>query len=171
MKVASTTMAFLACALLVSGLVVYEGADAAGRTAFAAPNSAILAINNGNGPPPPLKSGCTSLVLDSSHSTIPQFGGSPASMAYGCGVGGASPAIVTSHSHSSKKLTATPVFSNPLGWSLGLREATGLGGCSSGVIPLISETPVTLSPSTNYSYCLTTTDASTFSPFSVTWTQ
>ena len=169
MKVASTTMAFLACGLLVSGLVVYVGADAAGRTAFAAPNSAILAINNGNGPPPPLKSGCTSLVLDSSHSTIPQFGGSPASMAYGCGDGG-SPAFVTTQSHSTKKLTATPVFSGPQGWSLGLREATGPSACSSGVISLISGTPVTLSPSTGYSYCLTTTNASTFSPFSVTWT-
>ena len=169
MKVASATATFLAPVLMVIGLLAL-GAATTGRAAFAAPSSAIFPVDGVRGPPPPLKSGCSNLVLDKAHSTIPTFAGGPASLAYGCGDGGGAPAFVTTQSHSVKKLTVTPLFSAPAGWILGLSRATGSWGCSSGITPLKSGTPVTLSPRTDYSYCLTTTGASSFSPFPVTWT-
>ena len=169
MRVAPATVTFLASALLVVGLIIGV-TEAIPLTPFAAPTMAILSVQRG-GPPPPLKSGCGSLTLDMARSSIPPFAGSPATLLYGCGHGGRSPAFTTTRSHSEKKLTATPVFSVPQGWNLGLSELAGSGECTSGVITLKSGTPITLSPGTGYIYCLTTSGASSFFPFSIAWTR
>ena len=172
MKIAGRmTVIFMACVLVVVGFVAHGWAGAIGVVTYSAPSSAILIIDDGSGPPPPLRSGCSSLMLNTVQSSNPSVAGSPATLAYGCGIGGESSAFTTTQSNSAKKLTAVPVFSVPQEWSLELSQATGSGECASRMIPLTSGTSVTLSPSTGYIYCLTTTDALSFSPFSVTWTQ
>ena len=165
------TVIFAACVLVVVGFVAHGWAGATGLVTYSAPSSAILSIDDGSGPPPPIRSGCSSLMLNAAQSMNPSVAGSPATLAYGCGIEGESPAFTTTQSHGAKKLTAIPIFSVPQGWGLELSQATGSGECTYRTIPLTSGTPVTLSSGTGYTYCLTTTDASSFLPFSVTWTQ
>ena len=120
--------------------------------------------------PPVVSSGCARLTL-SHQSTVPSFAGAPADLVYGCGRNGGRPAFSTGHSHGGKPLLLTPTFSLPTGWTLSVGKARLLHECSprDRMVVLGSGRSTVLQPDTDYVYCLTTTSASSFATFSVTW--
>jgi hypothetical protein len=109
---------------------------------------------------PYLTGKCSSLVLEPSLSNIPLAGGS-GFLLYSCST---SAAFVP----TTNPGPATPKFNLPTGWTLSVAPSTA--DCI-GVTNLTSGTPVTLTISAGYDYCLTTTSASNFSSFDVLWTQ
>jgi hypothetical protein len=121
--------------------------------------------------PPTLKSGCATLVLDSSQSIIPKFAGNPSTLVYGCGKKGAGSAFTTAPSPNSMTSTIVATFAIPTGWRLGVGVAKPSRDCSTsdGVVTLTSGSELTLRSGTNYIYCLTTGSASSFKTFTVTW--
>jgi hypothetical protein len=120
---------------------------------------------------PTLKSGCVTLVLDSSQSTIPKFAGDPSTLVYGCGKKGAGSAFTSAPSPSSVTSIIVATFAIPTGWSLGVGIAKPSGDCTASdkVVTLTSGSALTLQSGTNYIYCLTTGSASSFKLFTVTW--
>lgn len=137
---------------------------------FAAPAEIDFATGPSH-PPSQITSGCDAPALNPTQSIVPTDAGKPATLAYGCGGGGASAAFATGHSHSTKRLTVTPVFTLPEGWSLGIGAVAPSGECSSGEVALSSGTALVLSPDTSYVYCLSATNALSFSSFLVSWTR
>ena len=106
-----------------------------------------------------------SLVLDSSSSTIPSSSGLPAVIVYDCGV--SNPAFTS----GSVAVPTTPTFTVPTGWTLGLDTISDPTPCSSIALYLATGTPVTLASGAQWFYCLTTSSASTYASFSITWSQ
>jgi len=133
----------------------------------------IVANNNRNRPPPAaLTSLCSNLALDSKQSKLPSFAGRPATLVYACNKNGYQ-AFFTSFSRRAGTQAVTPLFALPPGWTLSVGVARPSGECSSkdGLVKLTTGTPVTLPAGTNYIYCLTTSSASNFASFTISWTQ
>lgn len=110
-----------------------------------------------------------SLVLDTTDSVI-QSQGQGATLVYACGATSATPAFTTSNVGGQ----ATPTFTVPTGWSLGIITTNSPGLCSGSpqsVEPLSSGASISFGTSLSYVYCLTAASASDFTSFSVTWSQ
>lgn len=104
------------------------------------------------------------LYLDPNTSTSPLVSGTAATLVYSCtATGGAGSEAFDSA--PGVGVGVTPTFSVPTGWSL---SVSSLESCAT-PIALTSGTLVSLTSSTAYWYCLTSTSASTFSGFSVSW--
>ncbi len=167
----------VAALLLVGGFIAYSATDLFNvQSGFLFANPMVLAFEGSVGTyhphsPPPLRSGCSDLALDSDQSSIPSFAGRPATLVYGCGKGGDRPALETAESRTGNTPSATPMFTLPSGWTLSIGKTKSSGECSSrdGMITLSSGTPITLHSGTDYVYCLTTSSASSFPTFSITW--
>jgi len=108
------------------------------------------------------------LVLDSAASTIPSYSGLPAALVFGCDSSGD-----TAFS-SQSFVTATPIFTVPSGWSLAIVNQGALGECNTTSPPtsltLTSGVPFSFS-AVSIDYCLYSSSATTFPPFTVTWSQ
>lgn len=112
-----------------------------------------------------LFSQCNGITQSSKSNT--SYAGSPAQILYGCYSFGNIIAAFYTNGTTSSSVMATPTFTEPTGWTLGL---TDNGGCIS-TITLTSGAAISLSGGTNYLYCLTTSSASNFTSFSITWSQ
>jgi len=159
MKLTRTVMIFAAVLLLSGGLVAYAATTLFTQT-FPSQTFTTPTLVAG--------SGCTSgnLVLDSSASTIPVYAGSPALIVYACSTSGA-----TAFNIVGPSVTVTPTFTVPTGWTLGIDTAADACKTTTG---LTSGSPITLSQSVFSGagwYCLTTSSASNFTSFSITWSQ
>ena len=173
-------MLFVAVLLLGGSFIVYAAADLFNvQSNFVAANPMVLAFEGSLGTRhpslshPPLRSDCSRLTLDSEQSTIPSFAGRPATLVYACGKGGDRPAFVTTESRSDNSPSTTPIFTVPPGWTFSIGKAKSSGECSvdNKMVSLSSGIPITLPSSTDYVYCLATTSASSFSTFSISWSQ
>jgi hypothetical protein len=122
---------------------------------------------------PPLVSICSNLVLNSAQSIQPQFSGRPSSLVFSCGKSGNLPAFLSLFTGKGKSLSVTPIFTIPTGWTLSVGKSRLTGECTSTdqMVALSSGSSVTLHPLTAYVYCLTTPSASSFTTFSVSWSQ
>ena len=105
------------------------------------------------------------LYLDPNTSTNPLIAGKSALLGFTCTTtgGAGSEAFDT----AGGTVSVTPTFTVPTGWSLGV---SSLEACTTPT-GLTSGTPVTLTSSSPYWYCLTSTSASTFTSFAITWAQ
>jgi len=110
-----------------------------------------------------------SLVLNSGASEVPAYAGSPSYLQYDCG-GGPGQQAFSSTGTTSTTATATPTFTLPSGWSLSV-QGYGDGCFAVGNTILTSGTPVGLTGGSTYEYCLTSSSASTFTSFAITWSQ
>ncbi len=141
-------------------------------SSFAASDQIVYNSMPSASSPPQLLSGCSRMTLNVHQSKIPSFSGRPAVLVFGCGRGGNLPALLTVGSRHSS-LTFVPTFSLPFGWSLGIARVQPSMECSSSspsrLLELTSGGPATLTPLTQYIYCLTATSASSFSTFSIAW--
>jgi hypothetical protein len=103
----------------------------------------------------------------------PTYSNNPSALGYGCGAGGDS--AFTVQGTSSIQVTVTPTFSVPTGWSL--YAVSTPGWCEvpeptvSQVVPLTSGSPLTFNGGSSWVYCLTSSSASTFAAFTITWSQ
>ena len=131
----------------------------------------LLAPVGNRHPPLALESGCNRLKLDKSESTVPSFAGSPSTLVYACNPG--SPAFSTLKSASGSTPSVIPIFSVPSGWTLGVGISRPSGECSSKnrVVTLISGGAIVLRSGAKYVYCLSSPSASSFTMFSISWSQ
>jgi len=118
-----------------------------------------------------LVSGCNRLVLDKAESIIPTYAGNPATLVYGCSLGGLFPAFWTTSPRGAQHSPFTPTFTLPRGWSLSIGTWQLSRQCTSQdkTTPVTSGHPVVLPPGSLFIYCLTARGASSFSSFSLTW--
>lgn len=135
------------------------------------PHFMLLAPVGNRHPPPAIKSGCDRLKLDKRESTVPSFAGSPSTLVYACNAG--SPAFSTAKSARGSTLSVIPIFSVPSGWTLGVGISQPSGECSSKnrIVTLISGSPIVLRSGAKYVYCLSSPSASSFTMFSISWSQ
>ena len=152
-------MLFAAVTLLSSGLVVYATTTLFSQT-FPSQTFTTASLSQNN---------CSPLVLEYA-STLPSFAGSPATLIYSCSLAPITvgDAAFSTTGTTSNTVTVTPTFSVPSGWALGLDKWNG--NCASPTT-LTSATPITLTGGSFFAYCLTTTSASNFTSFSITWSQ
>lgn len=106
------------------------------------------------------------------------FASNPAQMIYDCnpdplGATNTGTAAFSTQGSTSITVTATPTFTVPTGWTLGVEGKPSSGSSTecNGMTALTSGTPVTLAGGTSFVYCLSTKSASSFSSFSVSWTR
>lgn len=159
LKTSRKLMLIAAVSLLSGSMVVYAASTLFTQT-FPGQTFTVVTLTAG---------GCgSSLVLDNAFSVIPSYAGNAAYLDFDCGATGGE--AFSSTGTTSTMATATPTFTLPSGWSL---SVAGYGAsCSSpGTTPLASGTPVSLTGGTNYEYCLNSSSASTFTSFSITWSQ
>ena len=103
------------------------------------------------------------------------FAGNSASLVFDCAppptclACGSDLYAFTTQGPTSGTVTATPTFTVPTGWTLGVSTDVS-GGCT-GVLALTSGTPATLTGGSSFVYCLSTSSSSTFASFSITWSQ
>jgi hypothetical protein len=172
---------FVIFVLFGGGLVAYSATNflfTAKQSNFDPPSTvSFLAFQSGNTSrmhhlPPALRPDCKRLTLDSRQSTIPKFSGLPGVLVYACGKVG-EPAFSTVKSSNGIAPLVTPTFTAPSGWTLGVGIEQSSGECSlgDGLISLRSGISVVLVSGTNYVYCLSSTNASSFSRFSISWSQ
>ena len=160
MKITRTVMIFTTVLLLSGGLVAYATSTLFTQTFPSQTfNTASLvqgtACSGGN------------LVIYAGDSTIPKFAGSPAVITYGCDSTGSTAFSTTGT--TSNTVTATPTITTlPTGWTLTAVPFTN-SLCTG--TSLTSGSPATLTGGTNYYYCLSTTSASNFTSFAITWAQ
>jgi hypothetical protein len=148
-------LVLLAAISMLSGTMVAYAATLFTQT-FPGQTFATPSINEGT---------CTSgLVVFTSASNIPPVGGNPATIAYACDPSGSPYAF----SQNAPSVTVTPTFTVPSGWTLGVGAAAT--PCASPTT-LTSGSPVTLGgvPAGAWNYCLSTTSATTFTSFTITW--
>jgi hypothetical protein len=143
-------MIFTAFILLSGGLVTYAATNLFTQSVPGQTFNSAFLIGK-----------CSSLVLEPSLSNIP-LAGNAGFLAYDCGT---SAAFIANPAGSGP---ATPTFNVPTGWTLGVSPVSS--DCSPQTT-LTSGTAVTLTLSSGYLYCLTTTSATNFTSFSILWTQ
>ena len=156
LKTSKKLIIIAAISLLSSTMVVYAATTLFTQT-FPGQTFTVVTLTAGS---------CGgSLVLNSGLSVVPAYAGGTAYLEFDCGGSDA----FSSTGTTSTVATATPTFTLPSGWSL---SVAGLGaGCNTGTTPLTSGSPVSLTGGTPYEYCLTSSSASTFTSFSITWSQ
>ena len=163
-------MLVAAVALLSGTMVVYAATTLFTQT-FPGQTFTTLTLVEG--------SSCSggNLEIDTAGSTIPTDSGSFSRIMYDCST---SQQAFSTQGSANATITVTPTFTVPAGWALAVTGAVypfnaASQPCSSNpstVYPaLTSGTPVTLNGGTNYVYCLTSSSASTFTSFSITWSQ
>ena len=117
-----------------------------------------------------------SLVLDTGDGSIPSSAGQSAILIFACSVA-TTGSPVPAFTLTSSLVTATPTFTLPSGWSLSVDSLADnpstVGTCRGGPYEasLTSGSSITLTNVAGFVYCLTSSSASTFSSFSVTWSQ
>ena len=149
---------FSALALLSSSMVVYAATTLFTQT-FPGQTFTVITLTAGS---------CGSSLLLNSGSVVPTYAGSTAYLDYDCG-GGFGQEAFSSTGTTSTVATATPTFTLPSGWTLSVINYGS--GCNVGYTVLTSGTPISLTGGTQYQYCLTSNSASTFTSFSITWSQ
>ena len=156
-KLTRHLMLFTAVILLSGGLVAYAATTLFSQS-FPGQTFATATLTAGS---------CGgSLVLDPSLSTY-TVAGSIATLLYACDTS-ESPAFSSTGS-TSDLISVTPTFTVPSGWIL---DVDNVGdNCHAPIASLTTATPVTLPGGTNYIYCLSSSSASNFTSFSITWSQ
>jgi hypothetical protein len=157
-------MIFTVVLLLSGGLVAYAATMLFTQT-FPSQTFATGTLQAGTN--------CTggSLVLVPTGSSY-TIAGSPAILEYACNSSG-SPAF-TSTGSTSDHVNATPSFAIPSGWNLYVPlPIPGPVSCLNFTFTytLTSGTQLSIIGGTSYFYCLTTTSASNFTSFTITWSQ
>jgi hypothetical protein len=170
---------FIIFILFGGGLVAYSATNflfTAKSSSFDPPSTvSFLAFQSSSSRThhsPALRPDCNHLTLDSRQSTIPKFSGLPAVLVYACGKAG-EPAFSTVKSSNGNAPLVTPTFTGPSGWTLsvGIKQSSGECSLGDGLVSLRSGIPVVLVSGTNYVYCMSSTDASSFPKFSISWSQ
>ena len=158
LKTSRKLMLIAAVSLLSGSMVVYAATTLFTQT-FPGQTFTVVTLTAGS---------CGSSLVLNSGSVVPTYAGGAAYLEYDCG-GGVGGEAFSSTGTTSTMATATPTFTLPSGWSL---SVAGYGsGCTSGTTPLASGTPISLTGGTTYEYCLTSSSASTFTSFSIAWSQ
>ncbi len=163
MKIRSKrSLILLAAGIMISGAMVAYAATLFTQT-FPGQTFATASLTAGP---------CTNnqLVIVPSESVIPGIAGSGASIVYACGTAGTGADAAFQTATGNNPVSVTPTFTVPSGWALGVSPVSS-GPCQTGLISLTTATPVSLAGGTFYDYCLSSLSASTFTSFSITWSQ
>lgn len=166
MKIILTrTVLILALVMMLSGSLVTYAATTLFTQTFPAETFATASLNVGS------KCSGGDLVLVPADSTVPNSAGQYAALEFACDSTG--DAAFTSTGTTSTTVTVTPTFTLPSGWNffVGPQNSPTTIACSNVEYEPTSGSPVTLTGGTSYAYCLTSTSASSFSSFTVTWSQ
>lgn len=159
MRMTKALMIFTCILVLSGGLTVYAATSLFTQT-FSGQTFTTASLVEGS-------CGGT-LQLDTSLSTIPTYSGDTAAIVYDCGsANGVDPSFSTQGTISTS-VTVTPTYTVPSGWSLSLSPAD-VPSCPG--TALTSGTPISLQGGSPYLYCLTSSSASNYSSFSITWSQ
>ena len=159
LKTSKKLMLIATVSLLTSTMVVYAATTLFTQTFPGQTFNSVASLTEGT---------CgNSLVLDTSASTIPSAAGQAATLVYACDTSGGA-----AFNSNGAPQSVTPSFTQlPAGWTLTIDETSDTSLCGTSAAALTSGTPFTPTSPNSFVYCLTTSTASTFTSFSITWSQ